>query len=143
MTLDASVLVRSSTPGEAGKDDCDRALLILGERHVPLIMPTLILVELAGALSRRGLDRPRIERLLERVRTIPASLFLPLDESLAEEAAALAVKQGLRGADAVYVATARRGDSTLLTVDEEQRARVPVDVTAMLPTEFLATFDSD
>jgi len=43
----------------------------------------------------------------------------------------------------VYVATARRGDSTLLTVDEEQRARVPVDVTAMLPTEFLATFDSD
>jgi predicted nucleic acid-binding protein len=44
----------------------------------------------------------------------------------------------LRGADAVYVATARRYGSTLVTVDDEQRLRTEGVIPTMLPGEFLA-----
>ncbi len=144
VTLDASVLVRSSALGGEGQEDCDRALLVLGERHVPIVLPTLVLVELAGALARRGKDPLAVERVLERVRTLPVSMFLPLDSAMADEAGALALEYRMRGADAVYVVTARRAGSTLITVDEEQRSRVPDDdVTTMPPAEFLAAVNKD
>ncbi len=137
VTLDASLLIRASTRDEPGCGDCERALLLLGERKIPLVMPTLILVEMAAALGRRGAGRSTVSRVLERVRTLPASVFLPLDESLAEDAAALALEYKLRGADAVYVATARRAGAILLTVDEEQLSRAPSNVVAMRPEHFL------
>jgi predicted nucleic acid-binding protein len=137
VTVDVSVFIRSATPGEDGQEACDRALLLIGEKHLPLVLPTLLLVELAGALGRRGQDKRAIETVLDRIRRAPSALFLPLDESFAEEATAVALQTRLRGADAVYVTTARRAGATLLTVDEEQRSRVPSDVTALLPTQFI------
>ena len=53
VTVDVSVLIRSATPEESGHEECDEALLLLGEKRVPLILPTLIIAELAGALGRR------------------------------------------------------------------------------------------
>lgn len=141
VTVDVSVLIRSATPEEPGHEECDEALLLIGKKSVPLILPTLIMAELAGALGRRGQQKETIDRVLDRVRLLPASMLMPLDETLAEEAAELAVETRLRGADAVYVATARRAGATLLTVDEEQRCRVPKDVTALLPSEFLARME--
>jgi predicted nucleic acid-binding protein len=46
-----------------------------------------------------------------------------VDESLAREAAELAARLRLRGADAVYVAVARKLDLPLVTWDAEQRER--------------------
>jgi predicted nucleic acid-binding protein len=141
VTLDVSVLIRSATPEEPGHEECDEALLLLGRKGVPLILPTLIMVELAGALSHRGQEKNTIDRVLDRVRILPASMLVPLDETLAEEAAEIAMETRLRGAAAVYVATARRAGATLLTADEEQRCRVPRDVAAVLPSEFLARIE--
>ena len=138
VTVDVSVLIRSSSPTEPGNQECVEALLLLGTKRIPVILPTLMVVELAGALSRRGQPRDAVEKILDRVRRLPAAIFVPLDEALAEEAAELAADAKLRGGDAVYVATARRGGAVLVTVDEEQRLRVPPEIRALLPSEFVA-----
>jgi predicted nucleic acid-binding protein len=64
-------------------------------------------------------------------------VLVPLDHLLAQEASDLCVQTGLRGADAVYVATARRFDAILVTLDEEQKRRVPDGMTALYPSEVL------
>jgi hypothetical protein len=49
----------------------------------------------------------------------------------AQEAAELAADYALRGADAVYVAVARRHNYTLVSLDREQRERAAAIVTGM------------
>ncbi len=138
VTVDVSVLIRSASPAEPGHEECVGALLLLGKKRIPVLLPTLIVVELAGALGRRGQARAAVEKILDRVRHLPAAIFVPLAPALAEEAAELAADGKLRGGDAVYVATARRGGAVLLTVDEEQRLRAPDGIRALLPSEFVA-----
>jgi predicted nucleic acid-binding protein len=141
VTIDASVFVRATNHAELGRQECERVVAVVGKKKLVLILPTLVLPEVAGALGRRRLATGAIDAILDRVRRMPAATFVALDEALAEETAELAVQTRLRGADAVYVATARRYGTTLITVDEEQRERVPEDVTAMLPAQFLAEME--
>lgn len=49
----------------------------------------------------------------------------------------IAVEGALRGSDAVYAATARRFGATLVTLDRQQRTRLPEDVRALYPAEAL------
>jgi len=88
--------------------------------------------------GRRQPVTTALRAVLDRIVHLPAVTFVPLDEALAEEAAELAVATQLRGADAIYIATARRYGSTLVTVDDEQRLRAQGLVPTMLPAEFLA-----
>jgi predicted nucleic acid-binding protein len=37
----------------------------------------------------------------------------------------------------LYAATARRFDATLVTLDDEHRARLPADITVLYPSEAL------
>ena len=62
-------------------------------------------------------------------------VLVELDRKLAEEAAELAIQAGLRGADAVYAATARRFDAILVTLDRDHRTRLPDDITVLWPSE--------
>ena len=54
---------------------------------------------------------------------------------MADATVQMALATGLRGADAVYAATDRHFDATLITLDEEQRTRLPADMTALYPGE--------
>ncbi len=61
----------------------------------------------------------------------------PLDRALALEAAEVAAICELRGADAVYVATARHAGATLLTLDAEVRDRAFGVIAVRTPAEWI------
>ena len=85
----------------------------------------------------RRLDLGRFHRERPRAR-FPHLVLVPLDETLADQAADAAAQHRLRGSDAVYAAVALRFGSTLVTLDREQRERVADVIPARLPAEALA-----
>lgn len=95
-----------------------------------LVVPALTLAEVAGAVARisgipdEGLDA--VKRLL----VTPGLQVMPVDLPLLYRAAALAAQLRLKGADAVYAATADVLRLPLVTWDQElaQRARQVVSV---------------
>jgi predicted nucleic acid-binding protein len=63
--------------------------------------------------------------------------MIPLDATLAQQAADVAARHRLRGSDAVYAAVALRFGSTLITLDLEQRERVADVLLTRYPAEML------
>lgn len=49
----------------------------------------------------------------------------------------LAAQAGLRSSDAVYAATARRFGARLVTLDHQQRDRLPADIVTKTPGEIV------
>lgn len=137
LTIDASVFVRASTPDEGGFEESRALLLALGHSLQPIVLPTLLRPEVAGAVSRGLRDSGSAAAVLAEIDRLPGVIFVPLDAALAEEAAKIAVRSRMRGADAVYAATARRFDAILVTLDNEQRDRLPSQITACSPSEAL------
>jgi predicted nucleic acid-binding protein len=135
MVVDASVVVSHLVPHD-GHHAASRAWLT---RHVSegglLVAPALLLTEIAGAVGRRtGL--PRLAgRAVNAVLGLHAFRLLPMDEALARAAADLAGRLRLRGADAVYVATAVTLRLPLVTWDAEQRQRAGRIVEVVAPEQ--------
>lgn len=130
-TVDASVFVNAWTPGEAGQRQSHRLLTRFYEEATPIVAPTLLLVEVAAAIARGHGDAALARSFAETLSRLPHLVLLPLDDLLAHQATEIASSYRLRGADAVYVAVARRFASTLVTRDEEQARRAsPVIKTA-------------
>ena len=63
---------------------------------------------------------------------------VPLDALLAARATRYAMLCGLRGTDAVYLATATREQTTFLTLDREVLERAPADARVVTPIDWLA-----
>jgi predicted nucleic acid-binding protein len=59
------------------------------------------------------------ERALEAVSALRRGMIVPVDESLALEAADVALTRGLAMADAIVFATAQRHQATLVTGDAD------------------------
>jgi len=86
------------------------------------LAPSLLLAELGGAISR--CTTPSLSlKAIEQVQKLPGLQLVEMDHSLLIEAAQLAAKLGLRGADSTYVAVAARLDLPLVTLDVDQRER--------------------
>ena len=62
---------------------------------------------------------------------------MPMDQSLAHEAAKIAGSRRLRGADAVYVALAAACQEPLLTLDAEMLERAQGVAEALTPDQWL------
>ncbi|HYU20382.1 MAG TPA: PIN domain-containing protein [Chloroflexota bacterium] len=88
-----------------------------------VIGPALLPAEVAGAIARRTGAPADGHRAVARLLQLSTLRLLPIDRLLAEAAAHLAADLTLRGADAVYVATAHRLTVPLVTWDREQRER--------------------
>jgi predicted nucleic acid-binding protein len=137
-TVDASVFLNAFNPYEAGYEESHRLLARLQEQSVPIIVPTLLLPEVAAAVSRGREDEDLAREFAAAVSRLPHLTMIPLDETLAHQAADVAAQYRLRGSDAVYAAVALRFGSTLVTLDQEQRKRVSDVLTARYPAEVLA-----
>jgi predicted nucleic acid-binding protein len=137
-TVDASVFLNAFNPYEAGHEESHRLLAGLQERAVPIIVPTLLLPEVAAAISRGREDEALAREFAAALSRLPHLVWVPLDATLAKQATGVAARFRLRGSDAVYAAVALRFGTTLLTLDGEQRERVGEVLAAHTPAEALA-----
>jgi predicted nucleic acid-binding protein len=122
-TVDASVFVNAFNPHEDGHAGSLALLAEIHDRGHPVIVPTLLLAEIASALARATDDGAGALRYALAISRLPHLTLVPVTAAVAHQAAEVATANRLRGADAVYVTVARRYGTMLVTRDEEQRAR--------------------
>lgn len=137
ITIDASVLVAAGAPDDPARTDAVAFLAAALAADVPIHQPTLTLVEVAAAVARRTGEADLAGDAARALLAMPGLVLHPLDLEASADAAAVAGRLLLRGADAVYAATALREAATLVTLDEELRARASTVIDAVSPTEWL------
>jgi predicted nucleic acid-binding protein len=98
-----------------------------------VVAPTLLLVEVASAVGRRTGNAAVAERLVQRLRVLPAVRWVSLTPRAGNLAAAAAITYRLRGADAVYAALAEHLRIPLVTWDNDQLTRTRPPVVARTP----------
>ncbi len=69
-----------------------------------IYVPTILLTEVAAAVSRRLGQMQRALRAVSTIERFAYTHIVPMDTSLMQEATNIAATLGLRGADAIYVA---------------------------------------
>lgn len=136
--VDASVWVGRYVPGDRfhrASRSWLAAALASGEL---LVLPSLALVEVAGALARRTGSDGSARRAAALIAQLPGVRVVPLDPSLTEAAVELAARCRLRGADAVYVGLAAGLGVPLVTWDDEQRRRAGTAIQTFTPLDVAA-----
>ena len=134
-TVDASVFLNAFNPHEAGHDESHRLLARLQAEAIPIVVPTLLLPEVAGTVARGRRDQVLAREFSRAISRLPHLVLVALDALLAQRALELAAEYRLRGSDAVYTTVAMQFGSTLVTLDREQRERVAKIIPARWPSE--------
>jgi predicted nucleic acid-binding protein len=137
-TVDASVWVNGFDQREVGHATSRQLLEVLRTRVLPVIVPNLVLAEVAGAISRTRNDPVRVEAFAMALGRLPNVTVVALDMALGHQARVLAAQHGLRGADAVYAAVAQQAGCTLISLDHEHLTRLGRVVMVRTPTAVLA-----
>jgi predicted nucleic acid-binding protein len=119
-TLDASVVMNAFNPAEAGHAISLQLQTAIQSQLIQVIVPTLLLTEVAATIGRVLGDAPRARDFAVRLSRLPYLRFAPLTRPLA------------------YVAVARQFGTTLVTLDEQQRTRAATSITICTPAEALA-----
>ena len=140
-TVDASVFLNAFNPTEVGHAESLRFLAQLQAEAIPMVAPTLLLPEVAAAVSRGRANAGLARAFASALSRLPHLMLVPLDGVLAQQAADVAAGHRLRGRDAVYAAVALRFGSSLVTLDREQRARAAAVLTTRRPSEILSDWD--
>ncbi len=137
ITIDASVLVAAGSPGDIANDESVRFLRAALGAGLAVHQPTLTLVEIAASIARRTNDPALAREAGLRLLQMPGLVMHPLDVEAAAEAAAIAGRAMLRGADAIYAATALRHGTTLVTLDHELLTRTSGVIDSIEPAGWL------
>ena len=140
-TIDASVFLNAFNPAEAKHVESNRLLTHLQARATPMIVPTLVLPEVAATISRVRNAASLARSFASQLQRLPNLMLIALDTTLAQQAAEAAARHRLRGSDAVYAAVALRFGSILVTLDREQHDRVAGVLISYYPDEALAELD--
>ena len=137
ITIDASVLVAAGSPDDMASQQSVRFLRAALGAGLVVHQPTLTLVEVSASIARRTNDPALARDVGLRLLQMPGLVMHPLDIEAAAEAAAIAGRAQLRGADAIYAATALRHGTTLVTLDQELLTRTAGIVDSVGPAEWL------
>lgn len=140
-TIDASVWVNAFDQREPGHETSRRFLETVHAQALPVFVPNLVCIEVAGAISRTRKAAEQARDFATTFSRLPNVTLLPLDGEIAEHATALAAQKGLRGADAVYAAVALHADCTLVSLDQEHLTRLGSIVTSCAPVAALAEME--
>ena len=141
-TVDASVFVNAFNPHEDGHAESLRILSAIQEREDPVIVPALLVPEIAAAVARATGDTAGAVEYARAAGALPHLTLVSLTPAVARQAADLAATHRLRGADAIYVAVARRYGTTIVSRDTEQRTRGAAVVSCHTPEEALEALRS-
>jgi predicted nucleic acid-binding protein len=139
ITIDSSVFVSAARSSEIGHQASTTFLQWVRRTRPRLFLPTLVMAETAAALSRTGSDEGLAQQYALALGQLPNTVLVALDEGLARQAAVLATRYRLRGADAVYLATASLFAAELVTWDREQLDRGAGITRTLTPSGFVAT----
>jgi len=137
-TIDASVWVNADSSSEPGWAASRAFLDRVAAASMPVVVPTLLLVEVAAAISRAKRNAELAREYSERMTAIPFVRWIVLDEAMAGRAAALAADHGLRGADAVYAAVAVTHACELVSLDPEHLTRLTPVLRVRTPSQHMA-----
>ncbi len=136
-TVDASVWVNAFDQREPGHEHSSLFLRYIRDSALPVFVPNLVAVEVAGAVSRTRGNPDAAQKFATALLHLPNVTVVSLDEPLARQATGLAARWGLRGADAVYAAVAVRSGCTLVSLDREHLTRLGDVVAARTPQSVL------
>lgn len=137
-TIDASVFVNAFNPHEKGHAASLEILTVIQQRADPVIVPALLVTEVASAVARATDDTVGAVEYAEAITALPNLTLVTLTPAIARQAADHAATHRLRGADAIYAAVALRYGTVLVTRDGEQQARGRAAVNCRTPEEALA-----
>lgn len=135
VVVDASVWVSRLVDADVHHARCQTWLEDQASEGGLLVAPVLVLGEVAGAISRRTNQPGLAHRAVKVLTALPGLRLVSVDPSLAGLAARLAGDHALRGADAVYIATASQLGLPLVTLDGEQLQRAQSIVSTSSPWE--------
>jgi predicted nucleic acid-binding protein len=133
IVVDASVWVSRLVPADVHHGASRLWLEHAVHRCELLISPAILLAEIAGAVSRRTGEAGLAELAVRNVLRVPGVRLVSIDRRLGRQAARLAASLRLRGADAVYAATASLIGIPLVTWDSEQHSRAGALVSVRTP----------
>ena len=137
VTIDASVWLAALSAGEPHHERAASLISALAAREVQLHQPGLFIIEVCATIARRTRNRALALAVGRTTLATRGLVIHELDHRLAAAAADVAATCALRGADAVYVATAQRAASTFVTLDREVLDRARSVVTVRTPAEWL------
>jgi predicted nucleic acid-binding protein len=137
-TIDASVFVNAFNLHESGHAASRQLLEAIQERADPVLVPALLIPEVASAVARATGDTAGAVEYATAMADLPSLTVIPLTMPTARHAASLAATHRLRGADAIYLAVAQRYGTTLVSRDAEQRSRGAAMAPCQTPEEALA-----
>jgi predicted nucleic acid-binding protein len=141
LTIDSSVFVSAARSSEVGHAESTAFMTWVRNTRPRLFLSTLVMAEVAAALSRTGSDSGLSQQYAIAVSQLPNTVMVALDEGLARQSAALGAQHRLRGADAVHLASAALFAAELVTLDREQIERGAGIVQTFTPADFLATIN--
>ncbi len=101
--------------------------------RVPLNVPSIVLPELAAALSRGHGGAEFATEMVRELLELTTLKIHPVSLRLATSAAEMAGKLGIRGCDAIYVALAAELGDVLVSFDRQQLDRASSAVTVLRP----------
>ncbi|MDM8518936.1 type II toxin-antitoxin system VapC family toxin [Anaerolineales bacterium HSG6] len=136
--VDASVFIAKARPSEIHHPEANLFLEKARIGNWQLYAPTILLAEIGAALSRSTNDSVLAGQIVHQWQQAPFLHHVPIDHTLSRVAADIAIRQRIRGCDAVYVALALHRGFGLVTLDKQQRDRVPPHVSAYTPNEINA-----
>ncbi len=134
IVIDASVWVSRFLPEDKFHLISRSWLIEKTVAGLTFVVPTIMLAEVSGAISRRVGDRQLGYQIVGQIGRLPTLQLVPVDNSLGQASAKIASNHRLRGADAIYVALAQRLQVPLISWDQEQINRVSNLIAAYTPS---------
>ena len=135
--IDASVITNSFIEKEEHHKYSKKLLLRIKENNTLVILPEILIPEVASAISRGMGDGRAALKFTDTLRRIPNIIFIPVGSDISNLAAKLAAEKKLRGVDSVYVAVAAVFNIKLITLDEQQKDKSKSLVEVLTPMEEL------
>ncbi|HEY5523333.1 MAG TPA: type II toxin-antitoxin system VapC family toxin [Desulfuromonadaceae bacterium] len=119
LTIDSSVIIASLLENESRHGEAMRiwdAVIAGGD---VASMPYSVFVEVIAAIRRRTGSEELANEVKEELLKIENVSFVILDQRAAEDAADIAIQNGVRGMDALVMQTAKEYETELVTFDDE------------------------
>lgn len=137
LIVDASVWVAAFDASDAFHEPARRFLRHCQRHGIALASPTLAMVEVGCALSRRLRSPARGLEAATRLAALPFMRLAPSNAGLEGAVLVLGTELGLRGADALYAALAVHLAAALVTTDRELLLRTAERLKAWTPAGWL------